>query len=312
MGEHWDCIIVGAGPAGLSAALYMARYHRKVLVLHDGRSRALRIPNTHNAPGFPGGIAGPDLIERMTRHACGYGADIRQIEVTGARVAPDGFDLTAEDGETLHTRSLILATGLFLEQIPLDDGLHEAAIRANVLRYCPVCDAHEHTGQRIGVIGCDGQGASEALFLRQYTDDLTLIPRAYAELEADQLRQLAQAGITVIEQPAVRYEPHENRFDVYLEDRETPLAFDVVYPALGCRQRNELARMLGLALDEQGCAHVRSPLGTEVPGLYCAGDIVDGLDQISVAMGHGALAATKAHNWLRERDGHALQSSAAQ
>src|SRR5688572_3653170 len=80
MPERWDCLIVGAGPAGLSAALYMARYHRTVLVLHDGKARALRIPQTHNVPGFPDGISGPALIERMTRHACEYGAVVKQAE----------------------------------------------------------------------------------------------------------------------------------------------------------------------------------------------------------------------------------------
>ena len=76
-GAAADCIIVGAGPAGLTAALYMARYRRRVLVLHDGTARALRIPLTHNAPGYPEGISGSDLIDRMARHALEYGAQKR-------------------------------------------------------------------------------------------------------------------------------------------------------------------------------------------------------------------------------------------
>ena len=80
-------------------------------------------------------------------------------------------------------------------------------------------------------------------------------------------------------------------------------------PALGCSQRTELAVMLGLPVAEDGSTDARAPMGTPVPGLYCAGDIVEGLDQISVAMGHGAIAATRAHNWLREQRGHTLQDS---
>lgn len=307
MPEHWDCLIVGAGPAGLSAALYMARYHRKVLVLHDGRSRALRIPTTHNAPGFPDGIAGPDLIERMTRHAGGYGAVLRQAEVVRADRDAEGFVLATADGGVLHGDCLILATGLCLNELPLPHELHEAAIRANVLRYCPVCDAHEHSGRRIAVIGCDRSGAAEALFLRQYTRDLTLVPMRVAELSAGQREEMAEAGIRVVDQPVSRLEPHDTGFHVYVEGESAPRVFDVVYPALGCSQRTELAVMLGLPVGEDGSTDVRTPMGTPVPGLYCAGDIVEGLDQISVAMGHGAIAATRAHNWLREQRGHTLQ-----
>ena len=77
-----EIIVIGAGPAGLTAALYLARYRRDALVIHDGNSRALRIPKTHNAPGFPDGITGPELIERMTRHATEFGARIEEDEVT--------------------------------------------------------------------------------------------------------------------------------------------------------------------------------------------------------------------------------------
>jgi thioredoxin reductase (NADPH) len=308
MPERWDCLIVGAGPAGLSAALYMARYHRKVLVVHDGKARALRIPNTHNAPGFPDGITGPDLIERMTRHACEYGAVVMQLEVTRAERDADGFILATADGGSLRGDCLILATGLCLNEIPLPHDVHERAIRANVLRYCPVCDAHEHTGQRIAVIGCDSSGAAEALFLRQYTRDLTLIPMRIAELSDSQREEMAEAGIHVVDRPVSRLDPRDTQFQVYVEGDPSPLVFDVVYPALGCRQRTELAVMLGLPVAEDGSTDVRAPMGTQVAGLYCAGDIVEGLDQISVAMGHGAIAATRAHKWLREQRGHTLQN----
>lgn len=299
MADAWDCIIVGAGPSGLSAALYMARYRRKVLVLHDGTSRALRIPTTHNAPGFAGGISGPDLIERMVAHAMEYGAEVREASVTSAAKEGDRFHLATSDGERHSSLTLILATGTALNQIPLAHDVHEAAIQAGVLRYCPICDGYEHTGARIGVIGCDEQGASEALFLRQYSERVTLIPRAFTELTAAQLDELADSGISVIPRAAQRYEPRERYMEVHVEGQAEPLVFDVIYPALGCRQRTELAKALGLRVNEAGAVDARSPYGTTIAGLYCVGDIVDGLDQISVAMGHGAVAATRAHNYLR-------------
>lgn len=299
MSDKWDCLVVGAGPAGLSAALYLARFRRRVLVLHDGTSRTLRIPRTHNVPGFPDGIAGPELIERMTEHATRYGAQVRQAEVVSASRDGDLFELATRDGKLLRAPALILATGLFLKQIPLPEDVHEAAIRAGVLRYCPICDGYEHSGERVGVIGCDEQGAGEALFLRRYSDRVTLVPRAFAELDASERDELAKAGIAILEQPVERFAPDAQAMRVYLRGRSEPLVFDVVYPALGCHQRTELAQSLGLTLDENGAVDARAPYGTAVAGLYCVGDIVDGLDQISVAMGHGAIAATRAHNYLR-------------
>jgi thioredoxin reductase (NADPH) len=105
-------------------------------------------------------------------------------------------------------------------------------------------------------------------------------------------------------------EPEENRMHVRLTGRESPLSFDVVYPALGTRPRAELAAQLGVGLNEEGCLPGRAIEDSGIPGFFAAGDVVDGLDQISVAMGHGAMAATHAHNWLREQDRHSLQVKA--
>lgn len=124
-----DVVVIGAGPAGLTSALYLARYRRKVLVLHDGRSRALRIPLTHNAPGFPEGVRGPDLIARMTRHAVQYGAAIQKAEVAAVKALAGGFSLNLTDGPTLVSRAVILATGVDLNQVDLPERVHEAAIR---------------------------------------------------------------------------------------------------------------------------------------------------------------------------------------
>jgi len=299
MPEQWDCLIVGAGPGGLSAALYMARFRRRVLVLHDGTSRTLRISKTHNVPGFPDGVAGPELIERMTEHAMRFGAQVREAEVVSASRVENCFELETRDGDRFSVPTLILATGLFMNQIALPHDVHEEAMRAGVVRYCPICDGYEHSNDRIAVVGCDEQGAKEALFLRRYSSDITLVPRAFDELDAQERSELEGAGITAVENALDRFEFRDSAMHVYLKGREVPLVFDVVYPALGTRQRTQLAQSLGVVLNDEGAVDARSPYGTTVAGLYCVGDIVDGLDQISVAMGHGAIAATKAHNYLR-------------
>ena len=241
----------------------------------------------------------------MTRHAVDYGAEMIEARVTAARHQDGVFALDGEDGREWQARTLILATGLHLNQIPLDHATHEAAIRAAVLRYCPICDAYEHIDKKIGVIGCDTQGGNEAMFLRRYSADVTLIPRSYAELSEQERDELTQAGITVLATPARTYQMDGDSLTVVLKNGGE-VVFDVVYPALGVRPRTELAEALGLATDDCGCLDAQTPFETQIPGLYSAGDIVEGLDQINVAIAHGAIAATKAHNWLRERDGECL------
>lgn len=299
----YDIIIVGAGPAGLTAALYAARFRRSTLVIHDGTPRAATIPRSHNVPGFDDGIGGPDLLARMTRHAATCGAQFVEARVTAAAHPGELFRLTDAGGVVRASRALILATGVAMNAVPLPEDVHQAAIDAGVLRYCPICDGFEHRGERIAVLGCDVSGAAEALFLTGYSRRVTLVPRRDVELDTGERRELAATGVHVLTEPVTRFEPTESAMLLHCESREQPLAFDVLYPALGLHPRNALAQQLGLAVGEAGTVCATAPFATPVPGLYCAGDLVEGLDQISVAMGHGAVAATKAHNWLRERDG---------
>lgn len=212
----WDVIVVGVGPAGLTAALYTARYHRRVLVVHDGKSRALRILLTHNAPGFPDG----DLIQRMTRRAAEYGTALCEAFVEDIKRTDGAFSLITDKGEVIKSRSVILSTGIFLNEVDLPRDVHEQAIKDDVLRYCPICDAYEHTDKSIDVLGCDSNGAAEALLLRRYSDRITLMPLAHPELSASQRAKLEEAGIEVTKGALVELIAHEDRMDVRLEGQE--------------------------------------------------------------------------------------------
>lgn len=302
-----DIIIIGAGPAGLTAALYAARFLRSTLVIHDGTSRAAQIPLTRNVPGHDAGIAGCDLLERMTRHAAHCGAQIVAGRVTDACRRDGLFHLTDTTGVPRSARAVIVATGVAQNQPPLEESVHQAAVDAGVLRYCPVCDGFEHRDERIAVLGCDASGAAEALFLAGYSADVTLVPRRDVALSDEDRRDLEQAGIHVLTEPVTGFEPTDRHMVLHLEGGHTPRVFDVLYPALGSRPRNDLLHRLGLETGAEGKAADTAPFGTQIPGLYCAGDLVEGLDQISVAMGHGAVAATKAHNWLRDADGETAE-----
>lgn len=196
-GENWDAMIIGGGPAGLTAAIYLGRFLRKVLVIDGGQSRAWRIPVSHNHPGFPDGIPGPELIDRIKAQAAKYGASFRQAEVTAPERDGNGFAVHAGD-EILHATFVILATGV-VDNDPELPGV-ERAIERGLLRICPICDAYEAAGKKIGVIGGGNHAAKEALFLRTYTDDVTLIHiRDEAALTADDRRALGEWGVKLIE-----------------------------------------------------------------------------------------------------------------
>jgi thioredoxin reductase (NADPH) len=298
-----DCIIIGAGPAGLTAALYLGRYRRDPLVVHDGSARAARIPLTHNVPGFPEGISGVQLLEKMTEHAQAYGATLMEGRVTAVKEGGDGFLITLDDGQILAARAVILATGILLNQVDLPHDVHEQAIKDDVLRYCAVCDAFEHIDRRIGVVGCEESGAGQALFLSRYSDQVTLFPDDPQAIDRADRKKLETQGVKISDKPMARVQPTSTTMEVWRDGDETALEFDVVYPCFGTRPRTELAQHLGLSIDESGCLDAGSHFETRIPGFFAAGDIVRGLDQISVAMGHGAIAATNVHSQLRKLDG---------
>lgn len=294
-----DCIIVGAGPAGLTAAIYLARYYLKIRLFDCGTSRASWIPTSYNHAGFPEGINGNELLERMRDQAAKYGAAIEPKRVTD--LARDGACFVVNcDDEEYRARAVLLATGVVNNQPEgLDEQLHGEALSRGLLRYCPVCDGYEVTDKRVGVIGTGAHGTAEAMFLRTYTSDITLIsPQAGHELDAECSAELDEAGVKRVAGPCGGYAIDNGQFA--LDSAEGRMAFDSVYPALGSVIRSGLAEKLGTKLSDTGCIVTDDHMETSVPGLFAAGDVVKGLDQISHAMGQAGVAATAIRNRLNE------------
>lgn len=277
-----DCVIVGGGPAGLTAALYLARFLRRVTVLDSGQGRASLIARSMNIPAFPSGLAGPDLLERMRAHARLYGATLLQATVRSVTGSAGQFEVRT-DHRLLPARTVILATGVVNHPPPMADTAHEAGLAAHLIRYCPICDANEAQGQHIAVLGHGEHAEAEARFLRRFAASVTLI---------------RPEGSPPAQQPAARHLAlGENAVKVTMEDGETR-SFDCLYVALGTSARASLAVRLGVSLGEGGCIPTDTRQRTEIPGVYAIGDVTEALDQIAVAMGQGAVAATALHNDL--------------
>src|SRR5437764_7738045 len=296
-----DCLIIGGGPAGLTAAIYLARFHLGILVVDGGKSRAGLIPCTRNHAGYPDGIEGTELLRRMRDQASSYGAEIESEFVTKLERDETTGLFTATWGSGCATaRTVLLATGVSNRRPPMDEELHDDALARGLVRYCPICDGYEITDKRVGVIGSDSHGVAEALFLRSYTADVTLIaPDKALRLKSEDNQKLKDAGILRVDGPAQAVAISENCITV--DTAEGHHTFDSIYPALGSDTHTQLAEMVGADLAAD-CLTVDRHMRTSVPGLYAAGDVVIGLDQISHAMGQGGVAATTIRNDLSTRE----------
>ena len=291
-----DCLIIGGGPAGLTAAIYLARFHLDVLIVDAGKSRAGWIPCTRNVSGFPDGINGIELLQRMQDQACRYDAKIESEFVTKLERDEDSGLFCATWGSgSRQARTVLLATGVSNRRPPMDEKLHDDALARGLVRYCPICDGYEVTDKKVGVIGSDSHGVAEALFIRSYTADVTLIaPDKALRLKPEDQRKLKDAEIECVDGPTQAV-AISNDF-IVVDTGEGHYTFDTIYPALGSDTHTQLAEMVGARLGDDGCIAVDANQRTSVPGLYAAGDVVIGLDQISHAMGDGGVAATTIRN----------------
>jgi thioredoxin reductase (NADPH) len=288
-----DCLIVGGGPAGLTAAIYLARYRRFCCLIDDGASRAALIPASHNYPGFTG-IAGPDLLARLREQALLYGADLQAGWVSTLQRRADGAFVARGPKGDVPARSVLLATGL-IDESPQIEGL-SAGVYNGAVRYCPICDGYEAMDRRIGVIGTLADAGKKALFLRTYSETVVVFETHDGDAPADMQQRLKEAGVNIVGNP-VKVECTDGKVVVRVCGGKR-IDIDILYPALGCRVRSELATALGAKCDETGNLLVDNHQQTSIDYLYAAGDVVTDLHQLSVATGHASIAATDIHNRL--------------
>ncbi|WP_426957356.1 NAD(P)/FAD-dependent oxidoreductase [Muricoccus radiodurans] len=291
-----DCLIVGGGPAGLTAALYLARFNRRVAIVDGGASRATLIPASHNFPVFAHGIPGPEMLRRQRETLSQYGVLPIPAHVVALAKRHGHFAAALEGdvpGRELRARRVLLATGCLDIEPTLPD--LPDAVQRGLVRYCPICDGYEARGRKVAVLGHGARGLGEAVFVaRSYSPDVTLLTLGES-LSADDEARAAEHGIRVIAAPIEALDVEHDRISA-IRAGGAEHRFETLYSALGLTVRSDLAVALGAEHDEAGALIVDEHCRTTVPGLYAAGDVVRGLNQIVVAMGHAAIAATDIHN----------------
>jgi thioredoxin reductase (NADPH) len=185
MRSRWECLIVGGGPAGLTAAIYLARYRRRVLLADAANSRAEAIPKSHNHPGFAGGVSGHELLARLRRQARRYEVEIMNVKIEKLEKS-NGHFVAKGAGAPLEADRVLLATGI-TDASPALPGL-QRAIANGLLRYCPICDGYEALDKKIAVVGPLQHACKEAAFLRTYSRSVTVLPLDGADGRSASLR----------------------------------------------------------------------------------------------------------------------------
>lgn len=223
-----------------------------------------------------------------TRHWAGKVASLQRGHGIFVAQATEGV---------IQARTVLMATGVFNRRPSMPANVHAEALSRGLLRYCPICDGYEVTDSAVAVIGTGEHGTNEAEFLRSYTADVTLIaPTGHHELDATQRSRLGDGIVEVVDGPCLSFELLPDGIVI-----ATPTgcrSFATAYPALGSDVRSELGAEMGAEVSHDGCLIVDKHQRTSVAGLYAAGDVVRGLDQLSYAMGQGGVAAVAIRNDL--------------
>jgi thioredoxin reductase (NADPH) len=300
----FDCIIVGGGPAGLGAALYLRRYRRNILVINSGRPRASRIGKIHNLLGCPPGISGKMLLANLIAQLRDLKTKFIRGEASVRPITQKGTDLfeVLVHGKKLLSHKVILATGTLDEEPDVSN--YNNLCAENVIAYCPVCDGNDFCDQPIGLLARNAQGIRKLKFISTFTNKITLVLLEGARLSPRQLQLIKSLNVDLRRGNLEKLSPVHSPLGVriYLENQE-PIFVRVLYIALGTRMRDSAFQNIKqLKRTRDGFLRVSAHQETSVRGLYAVGDCVNDLSQISVAAGHAAVAATHVHNRLL-RDG---------
>ena len=284
----FDVIIVGAGPAGLSAALLLGRCCRRVLICDSETPRNARAQGVH---GFLSrdGIPPLELREHGRRQLEQYGVEFRKARVTDACRDGDGFDVRFEDGCRERCRKLLLATGVF-DVVPPIDGF-DACYGRSVF-HCPYCDAWEVRGQRLALYARGRSGVGMAVALKDWSEDVLLVTDGPGRLTREERRRLERHEIAVRSERVSRLEHADGLVrQVVFEGGSAPAPRDAVFFKTGQVPQSDLARRLGCRFTEKGAVKTGRLEETVVPGLYVAGDASRDVQLAIVAAAEGAKAA---------------------
>ena len=291
----YDAIIIGGGPAGLSAALVLGRARRRVLLCDNGRQRN-RFSRAMHGYLTRDGISPQEFLKLARDEASGYGVEFQQVTVKDAHRVDDVFEITLEGGTLCRGRRLLVATGV-ADHLPEIPGIEELYGRS--VHHCPYCDGWEHRDERIAVYA---KKAGPALALKTWSNDVMLFTDGAARFSRTDQIKLDQAGIRVVKEKVARVEGTDGRLTgVSLVNRET-IPRDALFFSTVQSQACDLATGLGCVLNKRGTIETDKFGLVNVPGLYAAGDATHDVQLVIVAAAEGAKAGIAINESLQKED----------
>lgn len=294
-----DCVVVGGGPAGLSAALMLGRCRRRVSVCDTGEPRNARARAIH---GYltRDGLDPAEFLRLAREELTGYDTvDLCQVEVTGVSRNGEGFRVVCADGAQLMTRKLLLATGV-RDELPEIEGLE--SLYGTSVHHCPYCDAWEWRDQPIAVYGKNEAAVVVALGLLTWSSDVLLCTDKSSDITEPELERLGRLGVAVRTERVVRLEGRDGYLQRVIFAQGRPADRRALFVCTTQRQRSDLAAQLGCRFNEKGAVDTGKLETTNVPGLYVAGDASKEAQLVIVAAAEGAQAGMAIHQALLQEE----------
>lgn len=294
--KTWDCVIVGGGPAGLSAAVYMGRFRRSTLVVDAQEGRWTYGQRNDNYLGFPGGVTARRLHRLGREQAERFGVRFRLAEVTAIKRTRDGFHLRMGARHEAHGRTVIWATGVH-DLWPDFPGARRLVGKR--LFTCIVCDGWRARDRRVLLLGNDDKAVSVALKFLTYTADITLLASEKGRISNGCRQKLAAARISFLEGAVRRVPLRDGDIASVRLDDGRELKPELVFALYGSRPKTDPLRKLAVALARNGHVRTDERNRTNVPGLFAAGDVNNKHShQVASAVHEGAEAAQAANHAL--------------
>jgi thioredoxin reductase len=294
-----DVIIVGGGPAGLSAALVLGRSRRRVLVCDAGQPRNAASKAMHGFLSRDGMDPAEFLSvsrEQLRRYP---DVEIRLIEVLKASRHENGFEVTMADGGVARSRMLLLATGIS-DTLPDIEAIER--FYGRTVHHCPYCDGWEHRDRPLAIYGRGTPGLEFAVELLVWSRDLVLCTDGPSQLDEVGFKKLARLGVRVIETPIARLEGDEDQLGGIRFKDGTFLAREALFFSPRQKQCSALARQLGCDLNTEDAIECGENAATCIPGLFAAGNASRGLQLVIIAAAEGTQAAFAMNQALLEAD----------
>lgn len=293
-----DAAVIGGGPAGLSAAICLARYNRRVLLFDTGRGRSTHHQVNRNYLGFPGGIATVDLRAVGRKQLADY-PEASVVHHTVTRLEGDaeaGFTVHGQ-GDAWRARTVVIATGT-LDHFPHFAGWEPYVGRS--MFWCIACDGYENRGKRILVVGHTDAAAGEALQMRSLSPEVQLLTNSHHEEFSPLYRErLAAARIPLLHDQLLHAEGEDGQLRAVTTRGGRRIELDSLFSIQGATPETRLAVQLGVALASTGYIAVDVEQKTSVPGVYAAGDVTSlHSHQVSAAVHEGSQAASAANYFL--------------